>query len=374
MKKILNSIHPDDDLHYQKMGLKKGEVEIWEDGLRTDGSKGSYEWWYFDSHYEDGSKLVIIFFNKSPIEASGPVKPQATIEYTLADGSKFEDKVECKIEESFFDTKQCDVRVGNSRIVGDLKHYDITFDGSKIKAKVSLDGTIKAWRSQTGSIFFGNKEEDYFAWLPAIPEGKVSGNIIIDGKEKILQGSGYHDHNWGNKIMLQLMHHWYWGRAKIGEYKLISAWITAEKKYGYKDFDVFMLAKNDKLLGDNSNHTLKFLPEEEYIDEHTKKPVYGKVIYEYETPDKEFYRITFDRKGDISRQNFIDLLPPFIKACAKLIGFSGSYLRFQGQAIIEKIENNEVIEKSVEDSAVWELMYFGEANKDKEYKTKKQIS
>ena len=125
MKKILNSIHPDDDLHYQKMGLKKGEVEIWEDGLRTDGSKGSYEWWYFDSHYEDGSKLVIIFFNKSPIEASGPVKPQATIEYTLADGTKVEDKVECKIEESFFDTKQCDVRVGNSRIVGDLKHYDI---------------------------------------------------------------------------------------------------------------------------------------------------------------------------------------------------------------------------------------------------------
>ena len=248
MKKILNSIHPDDDLHYQKMGLKKDEVEIWEDGLRTDGSKSSYEWWYFDSHYEDGSKLVIIFFNKSPIEASGPVKPQATIEYTLADGTKFEDKVECKIEESFFDTKHCDVRVGTSRIVGDLKHYDITFDGSKIKAKVSLDGTIKAWRSQTGSIFFGNKEEDYFAWLPAIPEGKVSGHIIIDGKEKVLDGSGYHDHNWGNKIMLQLMHHWYWGRAKIGEYKLISAWITAEKKYGYKDFDVFMLAKNDKLL------------------------------------------------------------------------------------------------------------------------------
>lgn len=31
-KKVLNSIHPDDDLHYQKMGLKKREVEIWEDG------------------------------------------------------------------------------------------------------------------------------------------------------------------------------------------------------------------------------------------------------------------------------------------------------------------------------------------------------
>ena len=32
MKKIQNSIHPDDDVHYEKMGLKKGEVQEWEDG------------------------------------------------------------------------------------------------------------------------------------------------------------------------------------------------------------------------------------------------------------------------------------------------------------------------------------------------------
>lgn len=31
MKRVLNSMHTDDDLHYQKMGLKKGVVEIWED-------------------------------------------------------------------------------------------------------------------------------------------------------------------------------------------------------------------------------------------------------------------------------------------------------------------------------------------------------
>ena len=29
---------------YEKLGLKKGVPEHWEDGLRTDGSKGSYEW------------------------------------------------------------------------------------------------------------------------------------------------------------------------------------------------------------------------------------------------------------------------------------------------------------------------------------------
>lgn len=44
MKKILKSIHPDDAAHYEKMGLTRDVVHIWEDGMRTDGSKGTYEW------------------------------------------------------------------------------------------------------------------------------------------------------------------------------------------------------------------------------------------------------------------------------------------------------------------------------------------
>ncbi|MBQ8207007.1 MAG: hydroxyneurosporene dehydrogenase [Bacilli bacterium] len=365
MKKILNSIHPDDELHYKKMGLTKDVVEIWEDGARTDGSKGTYEWWYNDFHFPDGTIMVIIFFSKSPIAVDGPIVPQATLELTLPDGTKYSDFVEAKIEESHFSTNQCDVKVGESSLVGDLKHYEVTFVGKQIQAHATLDGTIPAWRSQSGSIFFGDKEEHYFAWLPSIPEGKAVADVTFNGQTLHLQGSGYHDHNWGNISMLKLMHHWYWGRAKIGDYKVISAWITAEKKYGYKEFDVFMLSKNNKIIGDNSNHTLKFLSKDEYIDEVTGKPVFNKVIYEYLTPDNELYRITYDRKGDISKQKFIDLLPPFIKLCAKLIGFSGSYLRFEGEAIVEKIENNEVVEKTVETSAVWELMYFGKSGADK---------
>ena len=180
-----------------------------------------------------------------------------------------------------------------------------------------------------------------------------------------LEGSGYHDHNWGNISMLKLMHHWYWGRARIGEYKVISSWITAEKKYGYKEFDVFMLAKGGEILGDNANHTLRFLPSDEYIDDHTGKPVFSKVVYEYKTPAGEDYRITYSRRNDISRQNFIDLLPSVVRLMAKLIGFEGSYLRFEGSATVERIENGTVVESVTEDSAVWELMYFGKAGADK---------
>ena len=369
-KKFKKSIHPDDDFHYQKMNLKKGEVELWEDGSRVIGKKGEYEWWYFDSHYPDGTVLVIFLFSKMPIAVNGPIKPISTMELTLPDGTKYSEEVYATIEKSHYAKDKCDVKVGDCYCKGDLKHYDVLFKGKTMSAKLTLDGTIKAWRSQTGSIFFGDKEEYYFAWLPAIPEGKAVADVVYDnGKTLHLEGSGYHDHNWGNVSMMKLMHHWYWGRAKIGDYKVISSWITAEKKYGYKEHDVFMIAKNGEIIGDNSNHTLKFLPKDRYIDEHTGKPVYNKVIYEYTIEKGEEYRIIYDRKGDINKTNFVDVLPKPLSVLAKLIGFDGGYLRFFGTATVEKLQDGKIIE-SVSDPAVWELMYFGKSCKDEQFKNK----
>ncbi|MBQ3016964.1 MAG: hydroxyneurosporene dehydrogenase [Clostridia bacterium] len=370
MSKIKKSIHPDDDLHYEKMGLSKSEVAIWEDGARVGGKRGEYEWWYFDSHYPDGTVLVIFFFSKMPINVNGPIKPISTMELTLPDGRKFSEEVYATIEESHYAKDKCNVKIGECYCHGDLKHYDVVFRGKTMSATLTLDGTIRAWRSQTGSIFFGDKEEHYFAWLPAVPEGRAIADVTFDGGKTLhLEGSGYHDHNWGNISMMKLMHHWYWGRAKIGDYKVISSWITGERKYGYKDFDVFMLARGGEILGDNSNHTLKFLPEGRYIDEVTGKPVYGKVVYEYTTETGEEYRITYDRRGDINRTCFVSVLPKPLGLLARLIGFDGGYLRFEGIATIEKIKDGTVIE-SVSDPAVWELMYFGKSAADEKYRAR----
>lgn len=372
MRKIQRSIHPDDSLHYEKMGLNKNEVEIWEDASRVDGSKGSYEWWYYDSHYPDGTVLVLFFFSKMPINVNGPIKPIATMELTLPDGRKFSEEVYATIEESYYAKDRCDVKIGECYCRGDLKHYDAVFKGKTMSARLTLDGTIRAWRSQTGSIFFGDNEEHYFAWLPAIPEGVAIADVTYDGgKSMHLEGSGYHDHNWGNISMLKLMHHWYWGRAKIGNYKVISSWITAGKKYGYKDHDVFMIAKDGEILGDNSNHTLKFMPEGRYIDEYTGKPVFGRVIYEYTTESGDEYRITYEREGDINKTRFVDVLPKPLGLLAKMVGFDGGYLRFEGVATIEKIEGGRTVER-VSDPAVWELMYFGKSCADEKYREKIQ--
>lgn len=65
----------------------------------------------------------------------------------------------------------------------------------------------------------------------------------------------------------------------------------------------------------------------------------------------EEYRIIYDRKGDINKTNFVDVLPKPLSVLAKLIGFDGGYLRFFGTATVEKLQDGKIIE-SVSDPAV----------------------
>ena len=97
--------------------------------------------------------------------------------------------------------------------------------------------------------------------------------------------------------------------------------------------------------------------------------IYNKVIYEYTTEKGEEYRITYHRHGDINKTCFVGVLPKPLGFLAKLVGFDGGYLRFEGTATIEKIEDGKIVE-CVSDPAVWELMYFGKSCADEKYRAK----
>lgn len=356
---IKKSVFPEDDFYYEKLGLSKDKIEPWEDGMHTDGSKNTYEWWYFDFHFDDGSKLVVVYYTKNPVIVSVPLMPLVTLELTLADGRKFYNQITPPVKDCSYSKEGCEIVNGSSKVKGDLNCYDISFVGPSILAKISLEGRVPSWRPKCGQIIFGDNEEHYFAWLPAVPEGRAVADLSIDGERIHLEGTGYHDHNWGNISMFKLMHHWYWGRAKVGDYTVISSWITAAAEYGYREFDIFMLAKGDEIIGDNSNHTLKFKTEDEYLDKNTGKLIYNRVIYEYETDQGELYRVTYNREKDIAREFFYESIKKPLRVIAKAIGFNGSYQRFQGSVTIEKIIAGDVVEKVQDNSAVWELMCFG---------------
>ncbi|HAT55538.1 MAG TPA: hydroxyneurosporene dehydrogenase [Lactobacillus sp.] len=340
---------------YQKLNLSD-TIEPWEDGMRTSESGENFEWWYFDAHLSDGSALVITFYDKSITSPSDGLKPAITIDLDRPNGTHISNELPFDSETFHASHDHTDVRIADNYFRGDLKHYDILAATQDVKAEISFDNVTPAWRPTTGYIYFGNHDQSNFSWLPATPRGEASVKLTVNGQTETLTGVCYHDHNWGNVQMLKVMHHWYWGRANIDDYTVISSYITAEKKYGYQELPIFMLAKGDKILADDPQY-LTYTESDPVIDKKTQKPVHHKLEYDY-NDGQQHYRVTYTWQQTVLDTRMVDLLPQPKRALAKLAHFDGAYLRFTGDVQLERFDGETVVETH-HSVALWEEMYFG---------------
>ncbi len=346
---------PDD---YARIGVEPHAIKPWEDGMRTDGSRGTYEWWYFDAVLDDGAKLVVVFLTKDFAAVSKPLSPAIRIDLTLPDGTSIEKIGEFAAETFSASTETCEVRIGDNAFAGDLHTYKVRASVEDVEVDITLIGQVPAWRPETGYWLFGEEGERYFAWLPSVPQGRVEATYKVGGDSRTVTGVGYHDHNWGNAPMLDLMHHWYWARGAAGPYSVIASYITAEKRYGYAALPVFMLARDGELTADDGGK-VTFEELGRYTDTVTGKPVGDVTRYTY-ADGEERYVVTFTRYSDIASDKFIDNLKGPKKVAARLAGFDGAYLRFAGELRIEQYTGEQLVESHTND-ALWELMYFGKA-------------
>ncbi len=347
-----------DPRDYERFGLRPGDIQPWEDGRRTDGSAGNYEWWYFDAHLDDGAKLVVVFQTKELTDLNKPLTPSVRIDFTLPDGTQRDKLVELDAATFSASAERCDVRIGENTFAGDLHAYKIHAKVDEIELDIALTGQVPAWRPATAYFLFGEQGEDFFAWLPSVPQGNVTAAYSVNGDRHTTSGVGYHDHNWGNASMLELMHHWYWARGAAGPYSVINSYITAEKKYGYAALPVFMLARDGELIADDATK-VRFEELGRYTDEETGKPVGNVIRYTYADGD-ERYVITYTRYHDLTTTKFLDQVKGPKKLVARLAGFDGAYLRFTGELRIEHYRGSELLDVHSDD-ALWELMYFGKA-------------
>lgn len=355
-----NQIKParkgDTEQDMKKLGLKS-KVEPWEDGIRSDPDVGSFEWWYFDANLEDGSQLVIQFYTKDVFATVAGLQPQVTLSLVRPDKTIAKEVIYADVADSSFSTKEPLVRIGTSYFKGDLDKYEVHIDGKDADYVLELTSTVPAWRDKTSYVYFGEHDEDYFAWLPAVPRGMVS--LTINPKNgdeaKVLSGVGYHDHNWGSTNMLKLLHHWYWGRANIGPYTVISSYTVANAKYGYKSFKSLFLANDHQVISLDSSK-VDFKETDVVNDPQTGKP-FGKEI-QFETTDSTSYRITYIQKNTILQEKMINHLSGKMLEIAEQNHFDGAYLRFTGTVRLEVIEDGKVIEQ-YEQPALWEEMYPG---------------
>jgi hypothetical protein len=352
----------DEPRHYERFGITS-DIRPFEDGLRTDPSRsGHYEWWYFDAHLDNGAKLVVTFFTKDVATPATGLVPAIQIDLDLPDGTSLNRRVTFDPSEFSASTDSCDVRIGPNRFVGDLHEYRITAVVDDIAIDVALKGVTEPWRPATGHIVYGDDEEHYFAWLPSVPYGTVSATYRVGDAETATTGHGYHDHNWGNVSLLAVVNNWYWGRGQVGPYTFITAYIVSEKKYGYLPLTVFMLAQDGKVIADDGSRA-RFRRSGIHTDEITGKPVADVHGYRYENAGS-IYDVQYTRDETILRTRFIDTVQGLKRLAARLAGFNGAYLRFRGSVAVSAVIDGQAVGPA-EDTAVWELMYFGKESHER---------
>ena len=349
------------DADYRRIGIQPDRVAVWEDGARTDGGSGTYEWWYFDAHLADGAKLVIVLMTKDLSAPKKPLSPVIRLNLDLPDGRSHNFVRDFPSESFSASPDRADVIIAGNTFVGDLKHYEIHVQIDDVRVDVSLDAQIRPWRPGTGYLVFGEQRDLEFSWLSTVPQGLVRASYEVGGRPTKTTGVGYHDHNWGNVGMISIIHDWYWARGQAGPYSVIASYITAHEKYGYEPIPIFMLAKDGTIVAEDAA-SVSFEATDVHTEPKTGKPVANVTTYTYDDGNDR-YLVRFTKHRNLVANTFAEEMHGWRKVAARLSGFDGAYLRFVGDLTIEHWSDSARVE-SYGNEAIWELMYSGHPRTD----------
>lgn len=349
---------------FKKYGLNETNIpEKWEDGMRTSGGKGSYEWWYFDAHLHDGSTMVITFYTKFMTSVDKALQPYLSVSIDKADGTNIKKSLYFEPDDFTASKDSCNIKMGNSYVVGNLKEYKIHIEDEEINLTAEIKRTTQSWRPKTGHMVFGVDESKEFNWVVPVPQGEIEINYNYKGSEAKTSGSVYHDHNWGNISMIELFNHWYWSRAEIGPYTVIASEMISEKEFNNDNIIVFNISKGGETVADNGELVTLYRT---YGKMHPKlgKDVSDDLIFAYEDPQSGYrYEYSLFRENSIVEADLMSasLGTGFKYRLAKMLTSKDpAYFRFTGKAEIKVYKSDKLIEKYSSNKAVWELMYFGD--------------
>jgi predicted secreted hydrolase len=182
---------------------------------------------------------------------------------------------------------------------------------------------------------------------------RANSTLTYDGQTLKVTGTGYHDHNWGNLSLPNVINHWYWGRAQFGEYTLIFVEQTTHQKYGSKKLPVFLLAKGDQILiGDGMPLRLE---KRNFIKHAGGREYPTKLDFYWDLDDKHVH-ISLRQPEIIEADSLLDELPLWKRKMLDLFVIP-YYLRFNAEMAL-KIDFGEV-QSQEKGHVLYEMMLLG---------------
>ncbi|MGI6109808.1 MAG: lipocalin-like domain-containing protein [Eubacteriaceae bacterium] len=348
---------------FRRLGVNPDKVEIWEDGRRNpETDAGNWEWWYFDSILDDGTKVVIQFFTKAGmrnIAKNGDV-PSVTIKITEPDGKVYSRDLKVRARNCRFGADRCDVHIGPHSFVGDFTKYHIHVDTVRgLGADLELISKAKPYRP--GTAYFGFGDDEYYTWLCSVPRGEVSGALTIGGKKKGVQGTGYHDHQWGNRFYLPEWNNWLWARQSFKDYSILIFDFITSDTYGFKRFPILFVQDGSGNLVFENRQSVHCDVDQYYTESVASGKEYpDRIRYSCESSVKKL-EYFIGRKEVLEARGFRKA-PWFFRQIVGKQGLSDmSYARFYGTGRMKLMIGEENVDRS--GNLIYEFMFPGKSCK-----------
>ena len=319
---------------FARSGVSQLAPEPWEDGQRIKESEVGFEWWYFDVLLKDGTTVVVVYMGRDVNNLDQGADARMIVNINPTDGDMFRRRDYFPRSVTSFALETTNVKMGPNYLRGNLRNYELYFksEDSSIEINLNLRRIVPSYRPGNGYWYFGNNE--YFAWFVAVPHGEVTGEFTYGGVTRKVEGTGYHDHNWGNVSFSKLFKNWWWGRAQLDDYTVITAEIRTRDKYGGGKIPVFIVSDSSGIIIDSAKTETEVSVRETNIIEHLEsgEPIAQTIQFFYKSGE-DSAEFRYDAESIIESFNGLEAanLPPILKTLALLAGATPWYTRWKAE-------------------------------------------
>ena len=341
---------------YKRLGINPNRIEEWEDGVRDNAEPNHFEWWYFDSMLDDGTKVVVQFLSKQGRSIKkAEFSPTLFFKVTTPDGKQIDKEYSFDMKDVSWSKDTCYVKFGPNTFSGNLKEYKIHMDlVDGMAADIVLSSKSTPYRPGT-SYFQFEDEDKYYTWLCVVPKGDVSGTLTVNGKTKEISGSGYHDHQWGSINFHKYWNHWLWARQSFEDYSMLVFDFFISEEFGYERLPIiFIQNKEGEIVFENS-HEITSRVEKHYLDDASGKEYPSKIHYEF---TNEGAKVIYDLEAvDTLEKKGMKTMALPMKMAMKAMGIQPSYSRYVANGNLQLTTEKDNLHR--EGQLIYEIMFPG---------------
>ena len=202
------------------------------------------QWWYNEAVLDNGYATSITF---NATEAGGIV----ALDICDPQGNRVSEMPMFAPGQLAYASENLDIKMGENFLRGKFPRYELHVRCGDHGADLVYEAVTQEWMEPRDGVYIGRETfpptNPYFGYVNSVG-CKVSGKLIVAGKEIPVKGHGYHDHQWGSIKFWDLLQYWYWGKLSFANHTM-QWWETMpQSQYGYQRIKWLWWFKGNELI------------------------------------------------------------------------------------------------------------------------------